>query len=100
MDYGLINAFLACEELSEQDQILRQNALSLNEALQKLTAERAETTQLLQRKEQDLLKVSGALENQLSIIEHLARKLGLTPLKQDSQETEQVQEVEQVQLSE
>lgn len=100
MDYGLINAFLACEELGEQDQMLKQNALSLNEALQRLTAERTEAAQTLQRKEQDLLKVSGALENQLSIIEHLAKKLGLSPLQQKEQGVEQVQEVEQVQLSE
>lgn len=99
MDYGLINAFLASEELSEQDQMLKQNVLSLNETLQKLSKERTEVTQQLQSKEQDLLKVSGALENQLSIVEHLAKKMGLTPVETDTQQQEE-QAVEQVQLSE
>jgi hypothetical protein len=105
MDYDLINAFLAHEDLSEQDQMLRQNVLSLNETLQTLSKERAEATQQLQAKERDLLKVSGALENQLSIVEHLARKMGLQPVKQEAkveqiQEVEQVQEVEHVQFGE
>lgn len=99
MNYGLINAFLASEELSEQDQMLRQNVLGLNETFQKLSKERAEAMQSLQAKEQDLLKVSGALENQLSIVEHLARKMGLTPVEAESQQQEE-QVVEQVQLSE
>ena len=80
MDFGLINAFLASEGLDEEDSVLRQNVLSLNETLQKLQTERTEAAQVLQRKEQDLLKVSGALENQLSIVEHLARKRGLEPV--------------------
>jgi len=96
MDYGLINAFLATKELSENDQMLKQNVLSLNEAFQKLTNERTEASQVLQKKEQDLLKVSGALENQLSIVEHLARKMNLQPLKQ----VEEVVEEDEVQVSE
>lgn len=99
MDYGLINAFLASEDLSEQDQMLRQNVLSLNETLQKLSKERTEAVQTLQTKEQDLLKVSGALENQLSIVEHLAKKRGLAPVEVE-QDARQEQVVEQVQLSE
>lgn len=91
MDYGLINAFLALEELPEHDQMLKQNVLNLNQAFQKLTNERLEASQLLQKKEQDLLKVSGALENQLSIVEHLARKMNLEPLK----EVEEVEETQQ-----
>lgn len=88
MDYGLINAFLASEQLDEEDTVLRQNVLSLNEALQKLQTERADAVQALQRKEQDLLKVSGALENQLSIVEHIARRRGLEPLVTDQQQDE------------
>jgi len=57
MDFGLINAFLALEELSEQDQMLKQNVLNLNQAFQTLTTEREEAVQTLQKKEQDLLKV-------------------------------------------
>jgi len=95
MDYGLINAFLALDELSEHDQMLKQNVLSLNQAFQKLTNERAEASHLLQKKEQDLLKVSGALENQLSIVEHLARKMKLEPLKQlEEVEEETAEEME------
>ena len=95
MDYGLINAFLALDELSEHDQMLKQNVLSLNQAFQKLTNERAEASHLLQKKEQDLLKVSGALENQLSIVEHLAKKMNLQPLKQiEEVEEETVEEIE------
>lgn len=90
MDFGLINAFLALENLSDQDQMLKQNVLNLNQAFQTLTTERAETAQLLQKKEQDLLKVSGALENQLSIVEHLAKRMGLEP----AQETQDDQTVE------
>ena len=82
MNFGLINAFLAVEDLGEQDQMLKQNVLSLNQAFQKLTSERAEAAQLLQKKEQDLLKVSGALENQLSIVEHLAKRMGLKPVEE------------------
>lgn len=82
MNFGLINAFLAVEDLGEQDQMLKQNVLSLNQAFQKLTSERAEAAQLLQKKEQDLLKVSGALENQLSIVEHLAKRMGLEPVEE------------------
>lgn len=91
MDYGLINAFLALDELSEHDQMLKQNVLSLNQAFQKLTNERAEASQMLQKKEQDLLKVSGALENQLSIVEHLARKMKLEPLKQIEEVEEEIE---------
>ena len=86
MDYGLINAFLASEQLDEEDTVLRQNVLSLNETFQKLQGERNEAVQSLQRKEQDLLKVSGALENQLSIVEHLARKRGLEPVVAEQEE--------------
>ena len=82
MNFGLINAFLAVEDLGEQDQMLKQNVLSLNQAFQKLTSERAEAAQLLQKKEQDLLKVSGALENQLSSVEHLAKRMGLEPVEE------------------
>lgn len=100
MDYGLVNAFLAAQDLNEQDEMLKQNVLSLNETFQKLSAERLEVSQMLQKKEQDLLKVSGALENQLSIVEHLARKRGLAPLETEQQEQTEVQMTEQEQLSE
>lgn len=81
MDYGLVNAFLALEDLSEHESLLKQNVLSLNEAMQRLSGERAKMAQDLQKKEQEFLKVSGALENQLSVVEHLARQKGLEPLQ-------------------
>ena len=86
MDYGLVNAFLALEDLSEHENLLKQNALSLNEALQKLSSERNRLAQELQKKEQEFLKVSGALENQLSVVEHLAKQKGLEPLIPQQQE--------------
>ncbi len=86
MDYGLVNAFLALEDLSEHENLLKQNALSLNEALQKLSSERNRLAQELQKKEQEFLKVSGALENQLSVVEHLAKQKGLEPLVPQQQE--------------
>jgi hypothetical protein len=94
----MINAFLAHEKLSEQEDMLKQNALSLNEAVQNLSKERNEMVQKLQAKEQELLKVTGALENQLSIIEHLAVKMGLEPV--EAQQEQESQDVEQVQVSE
>lgn len=88
MDYGLVNAFLAAQDLSENEQMLRQNLVSLNEAVQKLTQERATAAEQFQRKEQELLKFSGALENQLSMVSELARKKGLEPLVQDVSDEE------------
>jgi predicted nucleic acid-binding Zn-ribbon protein len=88
MDYGLVNAFLAAQDLSENEQMLRQNLVSLNEAVQKLTQERATAAEQFQRKEQELLKFSGALENQLSMVSELARKKGLEPLVQNVSDEE------------
>jgi hypothetical protein len=34
MDQGLVNAFLAKEDLSESDQMLRQNLVALNDMVQ------------------------------------------------------------------
>lgn len=80
MDYGLVNAFLASQDLNENEQMLRQNLVSLNEAVQKLTQERATAAEQFQRKEQELLKFSGALENQLAMVSELARQKGMEPL--------------------
>lgn len=86
MDYGLVNAFLALEDLSEHESLLRQNVMSLHEAMQRVGAERARLAQELQKKEQEFLKVSGALENQLSVVEHLAKQKGLEPLQPEVEE--------------
>jgi hypothetical protein len=90
MDYGLINAFLALEEVTEQEGLIRQNTVSLNERMNRVKAETARLSQELKIKEQELLKVSGALENQLSVVEHLARQKGLEPLvEQAAEQTEE-----------
>ena len=87
MDIDLVNAFLAQQDLSESESVLRQNVVGLNEMLQKLTAERSTATETLQRKEQEFLKVSGALENQLALVTQLARQRGLQPLVAEQPET-------------
>ena len=94
MDQGLVNAFLAKEDLSESDQMLRQNVVSLNEMVQRLAQERATAAENFQRKEQELLKVSGALENQLAMIAQLARRMGLEPLMPPEPQQEVSQESE------
>jgi len=92
MDLGLVNAFLALEDLNDHESLLKQNALALNETMQKLSEERTKFAKDLQLKEQEFLKVSGALENQLSIIEHLAKQKGLEPLEPQQQQEEEVQQ--------
>lgn len=82
MDYGLINAFLALEEVTEQETLIKQNAVSLNERFNRVKSEANTLSQQLKQKEQELLKVAGALENQLSVVEHLARQKGLEPLEE------------------
>ena len=92
MDYGLVNAFLASQDLNENEQMLRQNLVSLNDAVQKLTQERASAAEKFQRKEQELLKFSGALENQLAMVSELARKKGLEPLVQAQSSEEEAED--------
>lgn len=96
MDYGLVNAFLAAQDLSESEGMLRQNVVGLNDLVQKLTQERSTAAESFQRKEQELLKVSGALENQLALVEQLARSKGLEPLQPPSEESSVQEEVERV----
>lgn len=91
MDQGLVNAFLAHETLGESEQMLRQNLVALNEMVQRLAQERATAADNFQRKEQELLKVSGALENQLAMATQVARRLGLQPLHLP-QQTEEAEE--------
>jgi len=92
MDYGLINAFLALEEVTEQETLIKQNAVSLNERFNRVKTETNTLSQQLKQKEQELLKVSGALENQLSVVEHLARQKGLEPLVEEVSSVEEVEE--------
>ena len=92
MDHGLVNAFLAKEDLNESDQMLRQNVVALNDMVQRLAQERATAAENFQRKEQELLKVSGALENQLAVVTELARRMGLQPLMPPEPQQEEVVE--------
>lgn len=87
MNINLINAFLAKDPESESEHLLRNNAINLNAALTKVIAEREELLKSLRSKEEDVLRLSGALENQLVIIENLALAKGLQPLET---QTEQV----------
>jgi len=96
MDYGLVNAFLAAQDLSESEGMLRQNVVGLNDLVQKLTQERSTAAENLQRKEQEFLKVSGALENQLALVEQLARSRGLEPLQPSEELPAAQEEVERV----
>lgn len=100
MDYGLVNAFLAQEELGESESMLKQNVVGLNDLLQRLTQERTGAADTLQRKEQELLKVSGALENQLALVEQLARRMGLQPLQPPQPEPQVTEQVEPELVSE
>lgn len=95
MDFGLVNAFLSLEDLSESESMLKQNVVGLNDLVQRLTQERATAADSFQKKEQELLKVSGALENQLALVEQLARSKGLEPLQPPPEEA-QAEQVEQV----
>jgi len=94
MDYGLVNAFLASQELNENEQMLRDNLVSLNETVQKLTQQRATAAENFQKKEQELLRVAGALENQMLMVVEIARKRGLEPihLKEEALEEESLSE--------
>lgn len=92
MDFGLVNAFLACEDLTESEQMLRQNVVGLDSLLKRLTEERATATETLKVKEQELLKVQGALENQLAVVQQLAKRRGLEPLLQESDADETASE--------
>lgn len=100
MNIKLINAFLASDPQSESEQLLRNNTINLNAALSKALAEREELFKSLRAKEEDVLRISGALENQLAIVENLAKSKGLQPLEiseeQTQQETQELEETEAV----
>lgn len=99
MDFGLVNAFLACEDLSESEQMLRQNVVGLDSLLKRLTEERTAAGETLRTKEQELLKVQGALENQLAVVEQLAKRRGLEPLVPEHAEQDTDSEVTEQQAA-
>lgn len=81
MNIKLVNAFLSREPESESEALLRNNTINLNASLNKAMGEREELFKALRTKEEDVLRLSGALENQLLIIESLAQSKGLQPLE-------------------
>lgn len=96
MDFGFVNAFLSCQDLSESEQVLKQNLVGLDSLLKRLREETSSAGENLRRKEQELLKVQGALENQLAVVEQLAKARGLEPLVPPSADSDQETEVAQV----
>lgn len=84
MDLGLINAFLSSETNNETEKLVQMNVQNLNQTYTKLATQRNELLMSLKKCEEDLLKFSGALENQLSMAEFLARQKGLQPVELQS----------------
>ena len=66
---------------------------NLNENLNKLAASKTQLETNLKAAEQDVLKLSGALENQLSMAEFLAKQKGLEPVqaKESAKEPDSVE---------
>lgn len=81
MDVNLINAFLASTELSSSEEKLKNNVLGLNDLAKKLASERDQLNSDLMKKQEEFLRVSGALENQLALVEQMAKEKGLKPLE-------------------
>lgn len=88
MDLKLINAFLAAEAANETEKLVQVNVQSLNDGYNKTLARRNDLVSTLKKTEEDLLKFSGALENQLSMAEFLAKQKGLQPLEPSEEKTE------------
>lgn len=92
MNLELINAFLLSETNNETEKLVQMNVQNLNETYTKLSVQRNELLMSLKKCEEELLKFSGALENQLSMAEFLAKQKGLQPVQ-----SVQEQKVESVQ---
>lgn len=92
MDLGLVNAFLSAQDLNNTEKLVQLNVKNLSETYNKLVKQREELSSTLKKAEEELLKVAGALENQLSMAEFLAKQKGLEPVKSaepEKSETEQ-----------
>lgn len=92
MDVSLINAFLSARDLTSVEEKLKNNVLGLNDLAKKLSAERDELNANLQKKQEEFLRVSGALENQLALVLDMAKEKGLKPLEPLPPPTEVVEE--------
>lgn len=92
MNIGLVNAFLSAELTNDTEKLVQVNIRNLNDSYNRMLSQRNELASLLKKAEEDLLKVSGALENQLSMAEFLAKEKGLQPLElQQEEQTEAMQ---------
>jgi hypothetical protein len=89
MDLGLVNAFLAAEPANETEKLIQVNIRSLNEGLNKVSSQKNQLEVSLKKHQEEVLKLAGALENQLSMAEFLAKQKGLQPLVQEEQEVEE-----------
>jgi hypothetical protein len=92
MDLGLVNAFLAAEPANDTEKLVQVNVRSLNENLNKLTSQTSQLESSLKKHQEDVLKLAGALENQLSMAEFIAKQKGLQPLVKEEQKTETEEE--------
>lgn len=95
MDFGLVNAFLSSTPSNETEGLVQINIKNLNDARMKLLDKRNETASLLRKEEEELVKLTGALENQLSLAEFIAKQKGLEPVlpqdvSQDSSDQEKI----------
>lgn len=95
MDFGLVNAFLSSTPSNETEGLVQINIKNLNDARMKLLDKRNETASLLRKEEEELVKLTGALENQLSLAEFIAKQKGLEPvlpqdLSQDNSDQEKI----------
>jgi uncharacterized protein YlxW (UPF0749 family) len=94
MDLGLVNAFLGCEPANDTERLIQVNVRNLNENLNKLAASKTQLEANLKAAEQDVLKLSGALENQLSMAEFLAKQKGLEPVQPKQEQAKEPDSVE------
>lgn len=92
MNISLINVFLSAEPANETEKLVQVNVRNLNDNYNKKLVQRNELASMLKKAEEELLKVSGALENQLAMAELLAKEKGLQPLElQQEEQTEAMQ---------
>lgn len=92
MDLGLVNAFLAAEPANDTEKLVQVNVRSLNENLNKLTSQTSQLESSLKKHQEDVLKLAGALENQLSMAEFIAKQKGLQPLAKEEKKIETEEE--------
>jgi uncharacterized protein YlxW (UPF0749 family) len=86
MDLGLVNAFLAAEPANDTERLIQVNVRSLNENLNKLTGQASQLESSLKKHQEEVLRLGGALENQLSLAEFIAKQKGLQPLQPKAEE--------------